>query len=161
MNRSVRWLFAASLVSLLGAVSLAACGGDDDDDDGSPTSAIPGLTGTITVPGVTGQSTTGAKGTGSITADGVTTEVAVDECTPGGGGGPVVVVASNTDADATFSAIGIGGAATVEFKREGTQWLVVGAVLEVDGDTLKYDGPALKTDATPPDSELKFEINCS
>lgn len=163
------------LLSALGLALFAACGGGGNDGDTNG-DAVETAT-TVPDDGDAAETATavqaddedgasddgnggGEVGTASATADGVTTALTVFDCIPPEGDGSILVSARNDDEDAILTLAGIAGAVNADFSRGEEQWVAVGAFLEVDGSTFSYDGPALKFDADPPDSELAFEVTC-
>ena len=40
------------------------------------------------------------------------------------------------------------------FNRDGEQWTAVGAPIEINGSSIRYSGVAIKSNATPPESQL-------
>lgn len=162
---AMRWVALGWSLVALGL--FAACGGSDDDNGGSATTvpasgAASGSTAAATPedasdddsPGPGG----GEEGTATVIADGVATSLGVDDCTLVSTA--MVIVATNAADGASLSIGGIASVATITFNREGEQWIAAGAPLSVDGLTIAYEGTALKTGASPPDTEISVEVVC-
>jgi hypothetical protein len=161
-------LCATMLLGLLFAVACNDDNGTSNGDDATATEAVEGP-GTDETPEATetpdgaqveSPNGGGAEGDARVIADDIETTLGVDDCMLPDDDGPIVVTATNPDENASFSMAGIAGAVTAEFNRDGQQWIAVGAILEKNGSTASYDGPALKTDADPPGSQLFFEVTC-
>lgn len=162
----------AAAACLAAGAFLAACDNDNSDDDDTATAASGGSATTTETETAdetpqsaeasasAGGGDGGEEGSVTVTADGDTYTLGVDECMLSDSG-PLVVVATNSDENASFSAAGIAGTVTAEFNLDGEQWIAVGAAVDVDGATMTYDGTALKTGANPPDADLAFEVDCS
>jgi hypothetical protein len=154
IRRMDRVLFTACLT-----VALIGCGGGA----ANPTSQATPLASTGTpvgTPSVTPQGGTqdpgGEEGSARVVADGTESLLGVSECTIAAG--TVIVIA--TASSASLSVVGTGGAASIEFKLDGDQWIAVGAPIAVDGSRVTFSGPALKTGATTPEAELSIDVTC-
>ncbi|MEX2245563.1 MAG: hypothetical protein WEC75_02660 [Dehalococcoidia bacterium] len=173
-RRTLRWILVAGLFLGLGLV--AACDGSSDDDDASDGDETAIATQASAPPtpddeadptpadeadGEDTEPAAGEEGSARVVADGEETTLGVDDCLVPDGNGPIIVVATSADGEASLSLGGIAATATIEFNRAGQQWLGVGAPLVIEGSTITYDGPALKTGATPPETEISVEVVCT
>ncbi len=143
---------------VLGLGLLAACGGGGPTVTGSPSTPGPGpATPPPSSVVSTGQGV-GAEGTARVVAEGVTTTLGVDDCTMVSS--TIIVVATNAADGASLSMAGTAGAASIEFRRGGDQWVAAGATVTISGSTISYDGVALKAGGDPPEAQISLEVVC-
>jgi hypothetical protein len=145
----------------LTAALLTGCGGGASpqptaEPAGSTPSAPPEGTPSVASQGAPDEPGGGQEGSATVEADGVQTELGVDDCTLVTGTILVVATAPN----ASLSLVGTAGLATIEFNRDGDQWIAAGAPITIDGSRISFEGEALKTGASPPDAQLSVDVTC-
>ena len=151
----VRFGFFLLVVPLL-LVGVACGGGDDDDDDNG------GGGGNV---GGNGGNNSGGSGSGSndgtITVDGDEYSVQLTDCNTQQGGQNVFGWNGTIDGKAAnvFGGAGINGTGTIGFDLDGTTFLIAGAMVDIDGDTISFDGQAVNS-ATGKTLNVSFELDC-
>ncbi len=156
-----------ALVTVGFGLAVACGGGDDAGNEQTGQNTPPTQQGAASTIGAAGSQppvgSIASEGEARVTADGVETVLSIDDCVILDSA--VAVTATSASENASLNVVGLpsnatAGVATIGFSRSGDQWTAAGALIEIAGSSIRFSGTALKTSASPPESQLLIEVTC-